>query len=87
MSACESSTDATSINVKLGEAYVHLGNLTDTDAEENDESMGWYRKAVVAFRLVLANDETALPEQFVEFLADWETDMVEGGETEGNVGI
>lgn len=56
------------VGVKMGEVYVHLGNMT----QDEKESVGWYRKAVNEFRTV-----DGLPPQFAEFLEDWERDMDE----------
>lgn len=61
----------------LGEAHVHMGNITDVDDEEadNQESMGHYRMAVENFRRVQVTDKEALPEQFEEFLLEWEAEL------------
>ena len=61
---------------KLGETKVHMGNLTDKEEDqENAVSLMHYKEAVTCFKKVLAIDADLLPEQFVEFVQDWEADI------------
>ena len=63
----------------LGESYVHLGNLLDSDEEEDQEGEGliFYKKAVENFKTVRSLEKDALPDHFEEFLQEWEKEMQE----------
>ncbi|KAJ3276356.1 hypothetical protein HDV01_004979 [Terramyces sp. JEL0728] len=70
---------STQINLLLflGESLVNLGNLTDVDDDEadNSESQKHYAEAVETFEKVLELDGSALPEHFEEFLTQWKQDF------------
>ncbi|KAJ3322912.1 hypothetical protein HDV06_002571 [Boothiomyces sp. JEL0866] len=70
---------STQINLLLflGESLVNMGNLTDIDDEEadNSESQKHYAEAVETFEKVLELDSAALPEHFEEFLTQWKQDF------------
>lgn len=65
--------------ILLGECHVHMGNLLDTDADENnqenEESLEHYRQAVQIFQNVQKIQPGALPDQFEDFLSEWLLDM------------
>jgi tetratricopeptide (TPR) repeat protein len=65
----------TQLYLLLGETQVHLGNLLDQDDEESPESLGHYKQAVDSFQRVQSLDKDALPEQFEDFLNEWQQDM------------
>ena len=71
----ERKEDVTHLYLLMGETQVHLGNLLDKDDEESVESLEYYKKAVVSFQKVQELDKDALPEQFEEFLEEWQQEM------------
>lgn len=71
-------SELTSAQVKLGETYVNLGNALDIDDEaEPENSIKYYKLAVECFKVVVKHDINELPNQFQEFLEDWEGDFME----------
>jgi hypothetical protein len=63
------------VNLLLGECNVHLGNLLDTDDDQEGEGIGYYKEAVENFKMVRSLEKDALPDHFEEFLEEWEKDM------------
>ncbi|KAJ3197643.1 inhibitor of Brome mosaic virus [Irineochytrium annulatum] len=63
--------------LSLGECYINRANLLDEE-DQSEAADGNYRKAFDLFKKVEANDASALPDQFGEFLKSWEKDFPEG---------
>ncbi|KAJ3077742.1 hypothetical protein HK102_005001 [Quaeritorhiza haematococci] len=64
---------------QYGEALINMGNLMELDdsADDTKDETAYYKEAVACFRRVLETDAEALPEHFLEFVMDWEKDMME----------
>ncbi|TPX71504.1 hypothetical protein SpCBS45565_g01087 [Spizellomyces sp. 'palustris'] len=81
-SAQQQSKEADTIHVSLaclmGETLVNLGNLyDDTDADKAED---YWKSAIKCFRKVQQVDPEALPEQFKDFVDEWEKDLEESQE-------
>ncbi|KNC97878.1 uncharacterized protein SPPG_06870 [Spizellomyces punctatus DAOM BR117] len=81
-SAQQQSKDADTVHVPLaclmGETLVNLGNLyDDTDADKAED---YWKNAIKCFRKVQEVDPEALPEQFKDFVDEWEKDLDESQE-------
>jgi hypothetical protein len=70
-------TKKTSTACKIGEICVNPGNLYDIPDVEDSDSLGWYTKAVEFFKAADALDPGCVPEQFLEFLNEWEKDILD----------
>jgi hypothetical protein len=71
----EKEENPTALYLLMGEVQVHLGNLLDKEDEESSESIDYYKQAVTSFRNVQKLDKDALPEQFEDFLIEWQQDF------------
>ena len=77
--------------VLLGETLINIGNLHDTDSdsdsdeegqketdgddEEKNPAIKYYKEAFELFKKAREIDAESLPEQFVEFVEEWEKDL------------
>jgi tetratricopeptide (TPR) repeat protein len=62
---------------KMGECYLNLGNLYDEQDAENKTSLDYYQKAVDCFKTVLSKEANVLPEEFVDFVTEFELQLEE----------
>jgi hypothetical protein len=65
--------------IKLGETYVNLGNILSDDEnfEEEDAGIEFYKLGYKNLRNVMDLDQNVLPEEFLDFMKDWEQDFID----------